>query len=83
MTNYQQEDYRIGERHYENSRVRSVIRYRMNEIMKEQGNLNGAWALEEWLEALKEKEEEGLTPAQFSGIVGLLLDYVPDKVKEF
>jgi hypothetical protein len=79
---YEQKDYFISAKDNEYYKVLSTIKH-----LLEQAKLNGRYpvwgeTLEKLYNELVENQGDGITPWQVNMIISILLDYVPEDIKE-
>ncbi|MFJ8245246.1 hypothetical protein [Peribacillus asahii] len=79
---YQQKDYYISAKDNEYYQVLNIVKHRLQEA-KQKGNY-GVWGetLEKLLLELEENQGENLTPWHYNMIIMILLDFVPENIKE-
>ena len=76
---FTQQEYTISERHYEYSRILSTIKVRLEEIKQE--GLDTSY-LQSVYDDLKDNGGVGIAPNHYDTILLLLLEYVPEEIKE-
>ncbi|MDO6849807.1 hypothetical protein Q4S57_17825 [Priestia megaterium] len=76
--NYKQKDYYISTKENEYYKVLNVVDYMLEEAKS--NNKYPIWG-EKLRTELKENTGNNLTPWHFNTIISVLLDYVPDEVK--
>ena len=79
---YEQKDYYISTKDNEYYQVLNIVKFRLEEA-KQKGNY-AVWGetLEKLLLELEENQGENLTPGHYNMIIMILLDFVPENIKE-